>query len=51
MSRTSEALTAQYLNVHQRKLGTTIIHTVHTLQQGGHFAWESHLLPNNLARQ
>ncbi len=27
-----EALTAQYLNVRQRKLGTIIIHTVHILQ-------------------
>ncbi len=32
MSRTSEALTAQYLNVSQRKLGTIIIQTVHILQ-------------------
>ena len=32
MSRTSEALTAQYLNVRQRKLGTIIIQTVHILQ-------------------
>jgi hypothetical protein len=32
MSRTSEALTAQYLNVRQRKLGTFIIQTVHILQ-------------------
>jgi hypothetical protein len=32
MSLTSEALTAQYLNVRQRKLGTIIIHTVHILQ-------------------
>ncbi len=30
--RTSEALTAQYLNVRQRKLGTIIIQTVHILQ-------------------
>jgi hypothetical protein len=28
----SEALTAQYLNVRQRKLGTIIIQTVHILQ-------------------
>ncbi len=32
MSRTSEALMAQYLNVRQRKLGTIIIQTVHILQ-------------------
>jgi hypothetical protein len=32
MPRTSEALTAQYLNVRQRKLGTIIIQTVHILQ-------------------
>ncbi len=54
MFRTSEALTTQYLNVCQRKLGTIIIQTVqcpyptalycgHRLTaQGGHFfAWES----------
>ena len=29
---TSVALMAQYLNVHQRKLGTIIIQTVHILQ-------------------
>ncbi len=60
MSRTSEALKAQYLNVRQRKLGTIIIQTVHILQhdsavtgslpEGDIFAWVSHLLPNNLAR-
>jgi hypothetical protein len=32
MPCTSEALTAQYLNVRQRKLGTIIIQTVHILQ-------------------
>ncbi len=32
MPRTSEALTAQNLNVYQRKLGTIIIQTVHILQ-------------------
>ncbi len=32
MSRTSEALMAQYPNVCQRKLGTIIIQTVHILQ-------------------
>jgi hypothetical protein len=31
MFRTSEALTAQYLNVCQRKLGTNIIQTFHIL--------------------
>ncbi len=61
MFRTAEALTAQYLNVRQRKLGTIIIQTVHILQhdssvtgslpEGDIFAWESRLLPNNLARQ
>jgi hypothetical protein len=61
MFRTAEALTAQYLNVCQRKLGTIIIQTVHILQHDSAvtgslperdiFAWESRLLPNNLARQ
>jgi hypothetical protein len=32
MSRTAEALTAQYLNVRQRKLGTIIIQTDRILQ-------------------
>ncbi len=32
LPRTSEALTAQYLNVHHCKLGTMIIKTVHILQ-------------------
>ncbi len=32
MPHTSVALTAQYLNVRQRKLGTIIIQTVHILQ-------------------
>ena len=32
MPCTSEALTAQYLNVRQRKLGTIIIQTVRILQ-------------------
>jgi hypothetical protein len=32
MPSTSEALKAQYINVHQRKVGTIIIQTVHLLQ-------------------
>jgi hypothetical protein len=32
MPRSSQALTAQNLNVYQRKLGTIIIQTVHILQ-------------------
>jgi hypothetical protein len=32
MPFTSEALMVQYLNVRQRKLGTSIIQTVHILQ-------------------
>jgi hypothetical protein len=35
MSHRSVALTAQYLNVRQRKLGTIIIQTVHILQLDG----------------
>ncbi len=60
MPRTLEALTAQYLNVRQRQLGTIIIQTVHILQHDstvkgsllereilhGHL----NLLPKNLAR-
>ncbi len=58
---TSEALTAQYLNVHQRKLGTIIIQTGHILQHdsvvtGSLPEWEflhgqPNVLPINLAWQ
>jgi hypothetical protein len=61
MSRTSEALTAQYANVHQHKLGTIIIQTVHILQhdsavtgslpEGDILHGNPNLLPNNIARQ
>ena len=61
MPHATVALTAQYLNVRQRKLGTIIIQTVRILQHEsavtdslpeeeflhGH----SNLLPNDLARQ
>jgi hypothetical protein len=43
MSRTSVVLTAQYLNVRQRKLGTIMIQTVHILQHDSadtaHCSW------------
>jgi hypothetical protein len=55
------ALTAQYLNVRQRKLGTIIIQTVHILQhesavtdslpEGEFVHGHSNLLPNDFARQ
>ncbi len=58
VSRTSEALTAQYTNVSQRKLGTIIIQTVRILQHDSAdagsmllFQAPSKLLPNNPARQ
>ncbi len=56
MPRTSEALTAQYLNVRQRKWGTIIIQTVHILQHdiavtGSLPDREIFVLPINLALQ
>jgi hypothetical protein len=61
MSHSSVALTAQYLNVRRRKLGTFIIQTVYILQhesavtgslsEGEFVHGHSILLPNNLARR
>jgi hypothetical protein len=64
MSRTSMAVTAQYMNFRQRKLGrgTIIIQTVHILQHDSadndigsvlkeDFFEQSKLLSNNPARQ
>ena len=61
MPCTSEALTAQYLNVRQRKLGTIIIQTVHILQHdsavtgslpdGEFLHGQPNVLPNTLAWQ
>jgi hypothetical protein len=61
MPCTSEALTAQYLNVRQRKLGTIIIQTVHILQHdsavtgslpnGEFLHGKPNVLPINLAWQ
>jgi hypothetical protein len=58
---TSEALTAQYLNVRQRKLDTIIIQTVHILQHdsavtgplpdGEFLHGQPNVLPINLAWQ
>ncbi len=56
MPRTSEALTAQYLNVRQRKFSIIIIQTVHILQHynavtgslpdGEFFAWTTQRTSN-----
>jgi hypothetical protein len=61
MPCTSEALSAQYLNVRQRKLGTIIIQTVYILQHdsavtgsipnGEFLHGQPNVLPINLARQ
>ncbi len=61
MPCTSEALTAQYPNVRQRKLGTFIIQTVHILQHdsavtdslpdGEFLHGQPNVLPINLAWQ
>jgi hypothetical protein len=61
MPSTSEALTAQYLNVRQRNLGTIIIQTVHILQHdsavtgslpnGEFLHGQPNVLPINLAWQ
>jgi hypothetical protein len=61
MPHATVALTAQYLNVRQRKLGTNIIQTVRFLQHEGAVTdllpkeefvhRHSNLLPNDLARQ
>jgi hypothetical protein len=60
MPRTSVALTTQYLNVRQRKLGTIVIQNVHFLQhdstvtgslpQGKILHGHPNLLQNNLAQ-
>ncbi len=61
MPCTLEALTAQYLNVRQRKLGTIIIQTVHILKHDSAVTGslpneeflhgQSNILPINLAWQ
>ena len=61
MPHVTVALTAQYLNVRQRKLGTIIIQTVRILQHESAVtdslpeeelrAWAFQPLPNDLARQ
>ena len=61
MPHATVALTAQYLNVRQRKLGTIIIQTVRILQhesavtdslpEGEFVHGHSNLVPNDLARQ